>query len=94
LAPGVKYKGSNFVRILMPEEKPTRRQPLAVRDLSGVLKDAPPGAWAALSRDWTRLVASGATMHEATDLARLNGENDPILIRTPFADEGLAAESR
>jgi hypothetical protein len=75
----------------MSEKKPVQRQNITPIDLSGILKDAPPGSWAAMSHDQTRLVASGNSIREAVDLARLNGESNPVLIRTPFAEEGITA---
>jgi hypothetical protein len=63
----------------------------APRDLSGVLKDAPPGAWVALSVDKTRIVGTGDSIKAATVQAHLNGEDGPVLIRMPFEGEGLVA---
>ena len=43
----------------MSGEKPATRESVVPRDLSGILKDAPLGAWVALSHDKTRIVATG-----------------------------------
>jgi hypothetical protein len=75
----------------MSESKPTSREFQAPRDLSGVLKEAPPGAWIALSVDKTRIVGTGDSIKAATLQALLNGEEGPILIRMPFEGEGLVA---
>lgn len=62
-----------------------------VRDLSAVLKSAPPGAWVALSQDKTRVVGTGISVQAATYQAQLHGESSPVLIRTPLEDEEMAA---
>jgi hypothetical protein len=77
----------------MAEKKPVTRE-TRPHDLSFVLKDAPPGAWVALSRDKKRIVGTGNTMTSATLQAQLNNEDRPILIRTPLEDEGIAAGVR
>jgi hypothetical protein len=64
------------------------------RDLSIVLKDAPAGAWVALSHDKTRIVGTGTSIRAAAFEAQLNGEADPVLIKMPLEDEGLAAGVR
>jgi hypothetical protein len=74
----------------MSEKKPVTGI-LVPRDLSAILKDAPLGAWVALSHDKTRIVATGDSIREATVLARSRGEGDPILFKMPLADEGLTA---
>ena len=61
------------------------------RDLSIVLKDAPPGAWVALSHDKTRIVGTGTSIRAAAFEAQLNGEGDPVLIKMPLEGEGSAA---
>lgn len=75
----------------MSENKSITRESKAPRDLSGVLKDAPPGAWVALSVDKTRIVGTGDSIKAATVQAHLNGEDGPVLIRMPFEGEGLVA---
>jgi hypothetical protein len=75
----------------MSENKPTIREFKAPRDLSGVLKDAPPGAWVALSVDKTRIVGTGDSIKAATLQAHLSGEKGPVLIRMPLEGEGLVA---
>jgi len=75
----------------MSEQKPPQRQPMAPRDLSGALQDAPRGAWAAFSKDRTRVVASSESIEEAIRLAYLSGGSDPLLILVPPAEEGITA---
>ena len=77
----------------MSDKKPVQRESLP-RDLSGILKDAPPGAWVALSRDETRLLGTGNTMMAASLQAQLKGERYPVLIKMPLEGEGLAAGIR
>jgi len=79
----------------MSKKKPVKRELIAhPRDLSTVLRDAPPGAWVALSKDKTKIVGTGITMRAAAYQAQLNGEDEPVLIRTPLEDEGIAAAVR
>lgn len=79
----------------MPKKKPVKRETIACpRDLSIVLKDAPPGAWVALSKDKSEIVGTGITMRAAVYQAQLRGEREPVLIRTPLEDEGIAAAVR
>jgi len=49
------------------------------------LRDAGPNTWIALSGDESRVVGKGATYSEAVDRAKENGEEDPLLIKTPEA---------
>jgi fermentation-respiration switch protein FrsA (DUF1100 family) len=76
----------------MSEKKPNVK--LAPRDLSAILKDAPLGAWVALSHDKTRIVATGDSIRATTVLARSRGEEDPILVKMPLEEEGLTAGVR
>lgn len=78
----------------MSEKKPVTREFLAPRDLSAILRDAPPGAWVALSHDKTQIVATGDSMRATAVLARSRGEDDPVLFKMPLADEGLVAGVR
>jgi hypothetical protein len=78
----------------MSEKKPVGREFVAPRDLSAILKDAPLGAWVALSHDKTQIVATGDSMRATTLLAQSRGEDDPVLVKMPLADEGLAAGVR
>jgi hypothetical protein len=48
-----------------------------------VLREAAPNSWIALSSDESRCVAHGATYSEAVANAEQEGENDPVLIKTP-----------
>lgn len=65
----------------MSGEKPATRESVAPRDLSGILKDAPLGAWVALSHDKTRIVATGDSIRATTTLARSRGEDDRFCLR-------------
>jgi hypothetical protein len=78
----------------MSEKRPVAREIVAPRDLSAILRDAPPGAWVALSHDKTRIVATGDSMQATTLLAQSRGENDPVLVKMPLKGEGLAAGVR
>lgn len=79
---------------VVAKKKPVRQQIPAVRDLSELLKDSPPGAWVALSHDETKIVGTAVSMQAAAFQAQLNGEREPVLVRTPLAGEGLAAGVR
>jgi len=52
-------------------------------DLTEVLKDAPIGEWIALSKDRSRIVATGKTLEEALESAKSSGENEPIVMKVP-----------
>ena len=78
----------------MSDKKPVQRECATPRDLSGLLRDAPPGAWVALSRDETRILGTGDSMRAAALQAQLKGEHNPVLIRMPLKGEGLAAGVR
>jgi hypothetical protein len=75
-------------------KKPVQRESASPRDLSGILRDAPPGAWVALSRDETRILGTGNSMRAAALQAQLHGEHNPVLIKMPLEGEGLAAGVR
>jgi hypothetical protein len=79
----------------MSKKKAVKRQ-LSTQaiDLTGILKDAPPGAWVALSRDKTSIVGTGDSIRAATYQAQLKGESQPVLMRMPLEGEGLAAGVR
>ena len=48
-----------------------------------ILRKAPLDSWIALSADETRLVGVGKTLEEALREAEKNGENDPLILKTP-----------
>jgi Family of unknown function (DUF5678) len=48
-----------------------------------MLLRAKPNSWVALSHDESKVVGTGSTYREAVDAARQNGEEDPLLIKTP-----------
>jgi len=78
----------------MSKKKPAARELMAPRDLSAVLKDAPPGAWVALSHDKTHVVGTAKSIEAASLQAQFNGESDPVLIKIPLEDEGIAASMK
>jgi hypothetical protein len=80
--------------LVAKKKRPVSQQIPAVRDLSVVLKDSPPGVWVALSHDEKRVVGTAVSMKAAAFQAQLNGEEDPVLVRMPPAGEGLAADVR
>jgi hypothetical protein len=75
----------------MSEKKSGARESTVPRDLSGILKDAPPGAWVALSHDKTHVVGTAKSIEAASVQAQFNGELDPVLIKIPLEDQGMAA---
>lgn len=76
----------------LSDKKPVMREDNTdPHDLRAILKDAPPGAWVALSHDKKRVVATGDSRKSVTFQAQLCNEPDPILIKMPFGDEGIAA---
>jgi hypothetical protein len=81
-------------RGIVAKRKSVQREIPAVRDLSALLKDSPPGAWVALSADETRVLGTGASMQAAALQAQLNGEHHPVLVKMPLPGEGLAAGVR
>ncbi len=48
-----------------------------------ILREAPPNSWIALSEDETQVVGRGSTYADALEAAKLHGEEDPLLIKTP-----------
>ena len=56
---------------------------MSVDERVRMLRDAAPNSWIALSGDEARFVAGGTTYAEAVERARVKGENDPVLIKTP-----------
>lgn len=62
------------------------------RDLSLVLRDAPAGEWIALSFDQTRIMGHGQTVAEAVGAAKIAGEDNPVLIKMPLPNVGIAAQ--
>ena len=56
---------------------------MAPAERAQMLREAKPDSWIALSEDESKLVGCGSTYREALDDARRNGEEDPLLIKTP-----------
>ncbi len=50
-----------------------------------LLRAAPLNTWIALSKDETRIVATGKTFMEADDAAKRTGEREYFLTKTPDA---------
>lgn len=48
-----------------------------------VLRDAPPNSWIAFSENEDRVVATASSYEEAVSLAEAQGEEDPVLMKTP-----------
>ena len=53
-----------------------------------LLAGLPPGTWVAISEDQERVVGTGATIEEALQEAKRNGEKKPSIIGVP--DDGSA----
>ncbi len=58
---------------------------LKALDLTEVLKDAPIGEWIALSKDRSKIVATGKTLEETLEAAKAAGETGPIVTKVPPA---------
>jgi hypothetical protein len=60
-------------------------------DLGTLLKDIPPGAWVAISRDGggSKVLSYSADMKQAIDRAKELGEEHPIIIRVPETQAAL-----
>lgn len=56
---------------------------MSAQDRLEALRNAPPNAWLALSEDESRVVGTAATYEEVVELARKEGVDDPVLIKTP-----------
>lgn len=60
---------------------------LALKDgVSNLLTGIPKGAWVALSRDETNVIAYAAELQEVLNKAKERGEFDPIVLRVPESD--------
>jgi hypothetical protein len=59
---------------------------LAVKDVSKLLAGVPKGAWVALSKDESRVVAYASELQEVLKKANEAGEKDPVVIRVPESD--------
>ena len=56
---------------------------MEARDFTAILKDAPVGAWIALSSDEERIVANAPEFEDAMALAKERGEAEPVLMKLP-----------
>ena len=81
-------------RGIVAKENAVNREIPEIRDLSGLLKDSPPGAWVALSHDEKRVLGTALSMQAAAYQAQLSGEEHPVLVKMPLEGEGLAAGVR
>ena len=59
----------------------------AAINLSEILKDVPPGAWAAVYR--YKVVAFGADVQRVLAEARSKGVPDPLIVKVPDRSEAL-----
>lgn len=50
-----------------------------------LLRSAPMNSWVALSKDESKIIATGKTFTEADELAKRSGEKDYFLTKTPDA---------
>ena len=48
-----------------------------------VLREAKPGSWLAFSADESRVVGRGETYAQAVEQAAKQGEEDPVVLKTP-----------
>jgi hypothetical protein len=55
----------------------------AIKNFGELLAGIPPGAWVAISHDETKVVAYAAEMRDVVQLARDQGEDNPIITRVP-----------
>ena len=48
-----------------------------------ILKEAKPDSWIAFSADESRVLASASTYLEAVKAAEAQGEDNPVIVKTP-----------
>ena len=62
-----------------------------MENFTELLKDVPPGHWAALSHTETgqRVVAHAVTLHDAMEAAKAAGELNPVMTGKPLAERPL-----
>lgn len=72
---------------LMPIEREvegkTYRHVMSDQKRLEALRDTPPDTWIALSEDESRVVARAGSYVEVVEIATKEGEDDPVLIKTP-----------
>ena len=61
----------------------------ALIHLSQLLKDVPPGAWAAIAEDQEEVVAYGADIQQVIAAARAKGVKQPLIVKAPDRQEIL-----
>ena len=64
--------------------------PALTIDLEKLSKELPPGTWAAVSHDRTRIVCYGRELHEVLEEIRRLGEPDPLLLGPPPFNMSMA----
>jgi hypothetical protein len=74
----------------MEKENTRMGSPMApASTLSQLLATVPQGAWVAISRDGSRVIAFGAEVRDVIEKAREENEQDPIITRVPQANLAL-----
>ncbi len=58
-------------------------------NLSDILKDVPPGAWAAVSEREQKVIAFGSDMQSVLSEAQQKGESVPLIVKVPEHPEIL-----
>lgn len=58
-------------------------------NFSEILKDVPPGAWAAVSEREQKVIAYGSDMQSVLSEAQQKGENVPLIVKVPERPEIL-----
>jgi uncharacterized protein DUF5678 len=58
----------------------------ALKDISSILAEIPKGAWVALSKDETKVIAFAAELQEVLKKAKEAGEDKPVILRVPEAN--------
>lgn len=56
---------------------------LPALNLGVLLKNVPKGAWVAISRDRTKVVAWGADLQDVMTRAAIAGEQQPLVMKVP-----------
>lgn len=61
----------------------------ATRNFAKLFEGIPKGSWAAISRDEEQVVAHGFDLDQVIELAKREGEENPIVTRVPETDSAL-----
>jgi hypothetical protein len=62
---------------------------VGLKNLSELLAQVPSGAWVAISRDGSRVIAYAVEMRDVVERAREAGEVDPIITRAPQSNRSM-----